>query len=54
MGAGRGGNSNWTGPDVEQPIRVVVTAVQQALDQAGLSGADGPIYLTFIQEGMTP
>jgi N-acetylglucosamine kinase-like BadF-type ATPase len=40
MGAGRGGNSNWTGPDVEQPMRVVVAAVLQALDQAGLSGDD--------------
>ena len=40
LGAGRGGNSNWTGPDVEQPMRVVVAVVQQALDQAGLSGDD--------------
>jgi len=40
LGAGRGGNSNWTGPDVEQPMGVVVAAVQQALDQAGLSGDD--------------
>ena len=40
LGAGRGGNSNWTGPDVEQPMRVVVATVQQALDQAGLCGDD--------------
>ena len=40
LGAGRGGNSNWTGPDVEQPMRVVVATVQQALDQAGLTGDD--------------
>jgi N-acetylglucosamine kinase-like BadF-type ATPase len=40
LGAGRGGNSNWTGPDVEQPMRVVVATVQQALDQAGLGGDD--------------
>lgn len=40
LGAGRGGNSNWTGPDVEQPMRVVAAVVQQALDQAGLSGDD--------------
>lgn len=38
LGAGRGGNSNWTGPDVEIPMAVVVAAVQQALAQAGLSG----------------
>jgi N-acetylglucosamine kinase-like BadF-type ATPase len=40
LGAGRGGNSNWSGPDVEIPMRVVVTAVQQALDEAGLNGDD--------------
>ncbi len=40
LGAGRGGNSNWTGPDVEIPMRVVIATVQEALDQAGLSGAD--------------
>jgi N-acetylglucosamine kinase-like BadF-type ATPase len=40
LGAGRGGNSNWTGPDVEIPIRVVTDTVQKALDQAGLTGSD--------------
>jgi len=40
LGAGRGGNSNWTGPDVEIPMRVVVATVQQALNQAGLTGDD--------------
>ena len=24
LGAGRGGNSNWTGPEVEEPMRIVV------------------------------
>jgi N-acetylglucosamine kinase-like BadF-type ATPase len=38
LGAGRGGNSNWTGADVEIPMAVVADAVRQALDQAGLSG----------------
>jgi N-acetylglucosamine kinase-like BadF-type ATPase len=38
LGAGRAGNSNWSGPDVEEPMRVVVAAVQEALGQAGLSG----------------
>ena len=40
LGAGRGGNSNWTGPDVEKPMRVVVATVREALDQAGLTGDD--------------
>jgi N-acetylglucosamine kinase-like BadF-type ATPase len=40
LGAGRGGNSNWTGPDVEIPMRVVTDTVQEALDQAGLGGDD--------------
>lgn len=40
LGAGRGGNSNATGPEVEKPMQVVVAAVQQALDQAELSGDD--------------
>jgi N-acetylglucosamine kinase-like BadF-type ATPase len=40
LGAGRGGNSNWTGPDVEKPMRVVVATVQKALEQAGLDGQD--------------
>jgi N-acetylglucosamine kinase-like BadF-type ATPase len=40
LGAGRGGNSNWTGPDVEVPMRVVVAAVQEALGRAGLSSND--------------
>jgi N-acetylglucosamine kinase-like BadF-type ATPase len=38
LGAGRGGNSNWTGPNVEEPMRVVADTVQVALGQAGLSG----------------
>ena len=40
LGAGRGGNSNWTGSDVEIPMRVVATTVHQALEQAGLTGDD--------------
>jgi N-acetylglucosamine kinase-like BadF-type ATPase len=40
LGAGRGGNSNWTGPDVEIPMRIVTDTVQEALDQAGLNGDD--------------
>ncbi|UCC63837.1 MAG: ATPase [Anaerolineae bacterium] len=40
LGAGRGGNSNWTGDDVEVPMRVVVTTVQKALQQAAKSGDD--------------
>ena len=40
LGAGRGGNSNWTGDDVEVPMRVVVTTVQKALQQATKSGDD--------------
>ena len=40
VGAGRAGNSNWIGPDVETPMQVVVDAVMQALDQAGLTGGD--------------
>jgi N-acetylglucosamine kinase-like BadF-type ATPase len=40
LGAGRGGNSNWTGPDVEIPMAVVITAVQEALRQARLNGDD--------------
>ena len=54
VGAARGGNSNWTGTDVEIPMRVVVTAVRKALSMAnvrpeenrvgvfGLAGADWP------------
>jgi N-acetylglucosamine kinase-like BadF-type ATPase len=38
LGAGRGGNSNWAGPDVEIPMGVVATTVRQALIQAGLTG----------------
>lgn len=38
LGAGRGGNSNWTGPDVDKPMAVVVDAVQEALAEAGLRG----------------
>ena len=40
VGAGRAGNSNWIGPDVETPMQVVIDAVMQALDQAGLTGDD--------------
>ena len=40
LGAARGGNSNWTGPDVKAPMRVVASTVQHALDQAGLSRDD--------------
>ena len=40
LGAGRGGNSNWTGPDVERPMAVVAETVRQALTGAGLSGSD--------------
>lgn len=40
LGAGRGGNSNWTGPDVEAPMQVVAETVREALKQAGLSGDD--------------
>ena len=54
LSAGRGGNSNWTGPDVEVPMRVVIATVQEALGQVGrrydeaavgvfcLAGADWP------------
>jgi len=38
LGAGRGGNSNWIGPDVEAPMQVVAKTVHEALGQAGLSG----------------
>jgi N-acetylglucosamine kinase-like BadF-type ATPase len=40
LGAARGGNSNWTRPDVEIPMRVVADTVQAALVQAGLKGKD--------------
>jgi len=40
LGAARGGNSNWTGPHVEAPMRVVADTVLQAVDQAGLSRDD--------------
>jgi len=40
LGAGRGGNSNWSGPDVEIPMRVVAATVRQALEQAALTGDD--------------
>jgi N-acetylglucosamine kinase-like BadF-type ATPase len=40
LGAGRGGNSNWTGDDVTAPMRVVTDTVHQALAQAGLRGDD--------------
>ncbi len=40
LGAGRGGNSNWRGADVEKPMAVVAGAAREALAQAGLTGAD--------------
>jgi N-acetylglucosamine kinase-like BadF-type ATPase len=40
VGAARGGNSNWTGPDVAQPMAVVGAAVRRALAAAGLAGGD--------------
>jgi len=40
LGASRGGNSNCIGPHIEEAMRVVVTTVREALDQAGLSGDD--------------
>lgn len=40
LGASRGGNSNWIGPDVEIPMRIVAATVRGALDQAGLTGDD--------------
>jgi N-acetylglucosamine kinase-like BadF-type ATPase len=40
LGAARGGGSNWTGDGVEIPMRTVVATVQEALQQAGLSGQD--------------
>jgi len=39
LGASRGGNSNWTRPDVEIPMRVVVDTVQAALDRASVLGS---------------
>jgi N-acetylglucosamine kinase-like BadF-type ATPase len=40
LGAARGGNSNWNGPDVETPMRVVTETVREALERAALSGDD--------------
>ncbi len=40
VGAGRGGGSNWTGADVQVPMRIVVAVAQDALRLAGLSGQD--------------
>jgi len=40
VGAARGGNSNWTRPNVEIPMRVVADTVRAALAQAGLTGDD--------------
>ncbi len=40
LGAARGGGSNWSGADVEIPMRVVVATVREALQQAGLGGGD--------------
>ncbi|MGQ9683099.1 MAG: N-acetylglucosamine kinase [Anaerolineae bacterium] len=40
LGAARGSGSNWTGPDVEIPMSVVVGTVREALAKAGLRGRD--------------
>lgn len=40
LSAARGGGSNWTGEDVEIPMKVVVATVQEALQKVNLSGAD--------------
>ena len=54
VGTARGGNSNWTGPDVTAPMAVVADTVKEALSTAGvrpeavragvfgLAGADWP------------
>jgi len=36
LGWGRGGNSNWQGPDIEKPMSVVIKCVQSAALQAKL------------------
>ncbi|MDI7277427.1 MAG: BadF/BadG/BcrA/BcrD ATPase family protein [Anaerolineae bacterium] len=38
LGAARGAGSNWSEPDVEVPMKVVVATVREALQRAGLSG----------------
>lgn len=40
LGAARGGGSNWSGPDVEIPMSVVVDVVQEGLAVAGLRGEE--------------
>ncbi len=40
LAAGRGGGSNWNGPDVHIPMAVVVATVREALQKAGLTGRD--------------
>ena len=40
LAAARGGGSNWTGEDVQIPMTVVVETVREALQKAGLSGAE--------------
>lgn len=40
LSAARGAGSNWAGEDVEIPMAVVSQTVQQALDAAGLRGAE--------------
>jgi N-acetylglucosamine kinase-like BadF-type ATPase len=40
IGAARGGNSNWTGSDVTEPMGVVAATVREALDAAGCTPAD--------------
>lgn len=36
LGAARGGGSNWSGPDAEIPMAVVIATVQESLRRAGL------------------
>jgi N-acetylglucosamine kinase-like BadF-type ATPase len=43
LGAARGAGSNWSGPDVETPMAVVVQTVQNALDQSGVGREDAEI-----------
>ena len=38
LSAARGGGSNWSGPDVEIPMSVVVATVREALAKAGIAG----------------
>lgn len=40
LAAARAGGSNWSGEDVEIPMRVVSSAAQEALVKAGITGSD--------------